>query len=209
MTRHVFFDIWKEIEKEGGEVLKRVFLALSFFAFVFSGCSHLADRPKISADPLRKIVVFHSYWGNTRFVAGAIAEAIGADLVELKTREELRLEGWKPYLGSREIGLESKPELTPIQPDPREYDVVFIGTPVWNGRHTMVLNSFFEAYPLQGKKVALFCTFANNAGGVFGDMREHLGGNEVIGEYAFKNPLRNRDQTARQASEWARSVLSE
>ena len=191
---------------------KRVFLALtflSFFVFFFSSCSHLADRPKISAAPLRKIVVFHSYGGNTRFVAEALAEAVGADLAELSTREELRLESWKPYLGGREIDLNSKPELAPLRSDPRDYDVVFIGTPVWNGRQTLVLNSFFERYPLQGKKVALFCTYANNPWGTLGEMRGQLGGNEVIGEQAFRRPLQSREQTARQASDWARSVLPE
>lgn len=194
--------------------MKRGFSAFfTFFAFLAALCSLVVacgsqgDHPKVSANPSRTIVVYYSLGGGTRQVAEAIAQSVGADLAELKTREPLRIQNWKPYLGNREISFEDKPALLPLSPDPRGYDVIFIGTPVWNWRHAIPLNTFLSESNLQGKKIALFCTYANRTGGVFWGMRQSLGGNEIIGERAFRRPLENPEQANQEASAWARSLV--
>lgn len=38
---------------------------------------------------MRKLVVYYSLSGNTKFIAEAIAETVGADILELRTEGEL------------------------------------------------------------------------------------------------------------------------
>lgn len=183
-------------------------LVCLLFVALCPACGSQGDRPKVRANPSRVLVVYYSLGGGTRQVAEAIAQSLGADLAELRTREPLRIENWKPILGNREISFEDKPALLPLASDPRGYDLVFIGTPVWNWRHAVPLNTFLSESNLRGKRVALFCTYANRTGGVFWGMRQSLGGAEVIGERAFRRPLQNPVQTNQEAASWARGLLS-
>lgn len=191
--------------------MKRVLVGISIIALsigVFS-CVEATNKPKIKAIAGSKVVVYHSYWGNTQVVAEAIAQAVGADLVELQTQEPLRIENWKPMLGNTEISFSSTPPLRPLRYDPKNYDVVFIGTPVWMWQHTPVVNSYLASSGLQGKRIALFCTYANRTGDTLGMMRSRLGGNQIIGEKAFRRPNENRGQAQSDAAAWARSMVGE
>lgn len=175
---------------------------------VFS-CFEAGNKPKINAANESKVVVYHSYWGNTQLVAEAIAQAVGADLVELQTQEPLRIENWKPILGNTEISFTSTPALRSLQYDPKNYDVVFIGTPVWMWQHTPVVNSYLSSSGLQGKRIALFCTYANRAGNTLSGMRSMLDGNQIIGEKAFRRPQEDEEQAKSDAADWARSVVGD
>ena len=42
----------------------------------------------------KKLVVYYSYEGNTRFIAAAIKEAIDADFIELQPKKESTLKGF-------------------------------------------------------------------------------------------------------------------
>ena len=160
---------------------------------------------------MKKLVVFYSLDGNTRFVARTIAEAVAADILELNPKDGPRKSGFAKYIwGGRQVMRKYKPELEAFDKKPEDYDLLFIGTPVWAWTYTPALATFFSTVPLKGKKIAVFCCSGGGKGKTLEKMKENLGGNEIVGETDFVEPLR-RDQkeNATKARKWAREVVGE
>ncbi len=158
---------------------------------------------------LNKLVIFYSFDGNTRFIAQTIAEQAGADLLELKPVKEIKTHGFlKYFLGGGQVIMKTKPELMPLEKDPGEYDVIFIGTPVWAGNCAPAVISFFDIVKLKGKRIALFCCYSSEEGNTFTNMIENLSGNEIIGEQAFLNPLKKDQRTNMdKAKDWVKKTM--
>ena len=104
----------------------------------------------------------------TERVAKTMAEAIGADLFEIKplepyTEEDLK---WmnpfsrcnKEMMGKKEVPVAGKVE------DMAGYDLLLIGYPIWYGEAPNVVSTFVKEYDLSGKKLALFAT--SGGGGI-------------------------------------------
>ncbi len=108
-----------------------------------------------------KLVLYYSQTSNTKTVAREIATRLGADIEEIIPL--------KPYEGDlqatvercrqeREEGITS--EIQPLTSDLSQYDVIFLGYPVWFGTYAPPVKSFLEANNfLAGKKVVPFCTY--------------------------------------------------
>ncbi len=158
---------------------------------------------------MRKIVLYYSLDGNTRFVAGAIAAAAEAELLELRPKDEKVPRGlMKFFWGGRQVMTKQQPELVPLGKNIETYDIIFIGTPVWAWSYAPALATFFSHVTLRNKKIALFCCHGGGKGKVFEKMKEKLPGNEIIGQIDFIEPLRTgKERSAQRAGEWARQLL--
>jgi len=157
----------------------------------------------------RALVIYYSLDGNTRLIAEAIAKEVGADLLELKPDKEPPSRGFMKYLwGSRQVLMNQVPSLLPFAFHPADYDLLFIGTPVWAFSYTPALAAFFARFPVTGKKIALFCCSDGGCGRTLAKMRERLAGNDILGEKHFVKPLRMPpDKAAGEARRWAKSLL--
>jgi len=160
---------------------------------------------------MKKLVIYYSFGGNTKLIAESIAKAADAELLQLEPEEKSNSKGFLRYLRAGKAAMmKQKPELLPLARNPDDYDLLFIGTPVWVGSFTPAMNSFFSSNPLVGKKIALFCCHAGGPGKFFEKMREALKGNEFIGEVDFKDPLKHdTEQDIRKAENWVRNILAE
>lgn len=155
---------------------------------------------------MKKLVVFYSLEGHTRELAKAMAAAVGADVLEVKPKEEFPKSGFLKYLkGGGQVVRKIEPEILPLELDPQEYDLLFIGTPVWAGSFASPLKTFFSRTDLQGKKVALFAGHRGGKGNVFKNFRESLQGNNLIDEKEFieKNGL---EENVAEAQKWAQAI---
>ena len=158
---------------------------------------------------LKKLVVYYSFEGNTKLIAQSIADEIGADILELKPKKELKSKGFTKYLwGGSQVMMKKKPELMPMEISPKEYDVIFLGTPVWAWTYAPPLKTFFEEVDLSNKKIALFTCHGGQNGKTFRHMRETLKGNTIIGEKDFYEPLtEGKEKKVQEARGWAKEIL--
>lgn len=109
----------------------------------------------LSQQDIKILVAYFSYSGTTKNIANSISEKTGADLFEIETQEGYS----NVYLESNlEIRTNQKPVLTDTVPNMAEYDVVFVGFPVWWHATPAPINSFLESYDLEGKLIIPFCT---------------------------------------------------
>lgn len=103
----------------------------------------------------RILVAYFSYSGTTQSVAEQLSSRIGADLFEIAPAEEYS----SLYLRSnREIRRGERPELSAEVENMEEYDIVFVGYPVWFHATPAPVNSFLESYDLTDKLIIPFCT---------------------------------------------------
>lgn len=155
---------------------------------------------------MKKLVIYYSYEGTTEMVAKSIAKAIDADILRLKPVNEKKMSGFKKYFfGGKQVIFKEQPGLEQLDKDVQNYDVIFIGTPVWAGSFTPPLNTFLNTTKLTGKKVALFCCSRGGKGKVFENMRKMLDGNAILGEYELVNVDKHYDESS--VIEWAKKLI--
>ena len=98
--------------------------------------------------------------GNTAIIAKMIAKKTGADLFEVKVKDDSYPKAYKALteVALKEKQANARPEVDGDVANFEDYDVVFLGSPNWWADMPMVLYSFIESHDWQGKKVAPFVT---------------------------------------------------
>jgi flavodoxin len=124
-------------------------------------------------------IIFHSYSGITRGIAEKVGESCGGRLIEVAPR--------KPYNrltvylagGRRAMKGESDP-IDPEKIDVSSCDLLVIGTPVWAGNPTPVINAAVAGLEnCGGKKAVLFATCGVQAGKTLEVMTRALASRDV------------------------------
>ena len=135
--------------------------------------------------------------GNTHIVADLIAEAAGADTFEIKTIKDYPA-NYKECteVAKNELEENARPELAAKVPNMQDYDVIFLGYPIWWSDMPMAVYTFMESYDFQGKTIIPFCTSAGDVltGKESRIIPEHAKGAKVLeglgieGKRAQQNP---------------------
>ena len=111
----------------------------------------------------KALVAFFSASGVTAKAAKALAQAAGADLYEIKpaipyTKADLN---WTDKTSRSSVEMQdpsSRPALADQTAQIANYDVVFLGFPIWWYVAPTIVNSFLESYDFAGKTIVLFAT---------------------------------------------------
>jgi flavodoxin len=130
----------------------------------------LAERAEIArparqqVTPMsRTLVVYYSRTGTTKKVASALASALGADLEEIVDLTNRR--GLRGYLRSGfDATLGRLARVEPARNNPRDYDLVVLGTPVWNASVSSPVRTYAVQHSDAMKDVAFFCTCGGPGG---------------------------------------------
>lgn len=158
---------------------------------------------------MKSLVIYYSFEGNTKFIAEHIANTINADIAELKPIKDINASGMmKIAWGVRQLVSESEPKLLPLDINLDDYDLIFIGTPVWTFTFAPPVRTFLKQFPEINKKVAIYCCHEGDKGNTLINMRKQLNGNFVIGENDFFEPLSNeKEQNRDNAIEWTLEMV--
>lgn len=99
--------------------------------------------------------------GNTAIMAEMIAEKTGGTLFEIKPVKEYPA-GYKECtdVAKQEQAEKARPEIATKVENFNEYDVIFLGYPIWWSDFPMIIYSFLEQNDFNGKTIIPFCTSA-------------------------------------------------
>ena len=145
--------------------------------------------------------------GNTHIVADMIAEAVGADTFEIKTIKDYP-SNYKECTEAAKHELEenARPELAAKVPNMQDYDVIFLGYPIWWSDMPMAVYTFMESYDFQGKTIIPFCTSAGDVltGRESSIIPEHAKGAKVLDGLGIegKRAQQNPDSVKPEVQKW-------
>ena len=107
----------------------------------------------------KTLVIYFSHTGTTKEVAAYVHGLVGGDFVEIIPVEAYP-EGYSAALDPAKE--EQRKNARPAIRDPLdsidEYDVIYLGYPIWWGTVPMIVNTFLESYDFAGKTVVPFAT---------------------------------------------------
>lgn len=106
-------------------------------------------------------VIYFSATGTTEKIAKLISEETNADLIEIEPKERYTSEDLNynsDCRANREQNDEnSRPEIRNVI-DVKNYEVIYLGYPIWWGDVPKIILTFLDNYNLEGKTVIPFCT---------------------------------------------------
>lgn len=105
------------------------------------------------------LITYFSHTGNTEKVAQMIAEFTGGDLAEIKRAEEY---GDLQEEAKVEIQNGIHPEIAISVSNMEEYDVIFVGYPIWWNEAPAMIATFLAENDFSGKEIVPFCTSASD-----------------------------------------------
>jgi flavodoxin len=110
---------------------------------------------------MKSLVVYYSLTGKTRLVAQAIAEALNATLVEIEEKRSIPM----PFVylsGSFAAFMNRGSKINPVDVDSKQYERIFVGSPVWAYRPAPAINSFIYQTNFEGRSVIPFFTMGGD-----------------------------------------------
>ena len=124
----------------------------------------------------KKLVAYFSASGVTAKVADLLADAVGADIHEIRpkvpyTKADLNWMDKKSRSSIEMADKKIRPEIAESNVRIEEYDVVFLGFPIWWYVAPTIVNTFLESHDFSGKKIVVFAT---SGGSGFGKTLEEL-----------------------------------
>lgn len=107
---------------------------------------------------MKTVVVYYSRFGTTRTVAGALAEALGAEVREIKAVRECGFlgMGFRSALGIRM-------PIRPMNLDFSGVDRIVLCAPIWAGRPANPARTFLREAKIDGVKLAVVFTTGGGA----------------------------------------------
>lgn len=122
------------------------------------------------------LVAFFSAGGRTAKVSDKLAQALNADIYEIRpavlyTKADLN---WMNRSSRSSVEMNSeaaRPEIIVGDVDISCYDTVYLGFPIWWYLAPRVINTFLEAYDFSGKSIVIFATSGSSG---FGGTRREL-----------------------------------
>ncbi len=127
-------------------------------------------------ESVRTVVAYFSATGTTAKAAEKIAKETRGELYEITpasayTSEDLDWHDSKSRSSVEMNDPDSRPEIGGKKLDTENYDVIFIGYPIWWGLAPRIINTFIESHDLKGKTVI---PFATSGGSSIGNSTETL-----------------------------------
>ena len=148
----------------------------------------------------KSLVTYFSASGVTKKVAEKLAEAAGADLFEIKpevayTEADLN---WMDKKSRSSIEMNDKsfrPAISEKCNNMEDYDVVYIGFPIWWYVAPTIINTFLESYDFSGKTIVLFATSGGSGfGNTVAELKGSVSDTTVIKEGKVFNIGVSKDQ---------------
>ena len=156
----------------------------------------------------KTLVAYFSASGTTAKVAKKMAEAIGADLFEIKpetpyTGADLNWQNKNSRSSVEMNDRSSRPAIAVKVADMPQYDVVFVGFPVWWYREPSIIDTFMESYDFAGKTVIPFATSGGSGlGDSAANMQKLAKGAKVVDGKRFSGSASSEELKA-WAGQWA------
>ena len=136
-----------------------------------------APAPEVQESKV--LVAYFSATNTTEGVAERIANGLSADIYEIipetpYTDADLNYNDNNSRTTIEMNDPDARPAISGSVEDMEQYDIVFIGYPIWWGEAPRIVSTFMESYDFSGKTIVPFCTSGGSGIGSSGSNLEQL-----------------------------------
>ena len=151
----------------------------------------------------KTLVAYFSASGTTARAAKAIADAVGADLYEIRPAEPYSSAdlNWMDKKSRSTIEMNDpacRPAIAEPVQDMDKYDTVFVGFPIWWYVEPRIVDTFLECYDFSGKTLI---PFATSGGSGIGKAEKSLK------DHCPRAAWKKGELVNSSAAAWAKSVM--
>lgn len=175
-------------------ILVGTIILLALIGVLFFNQKSLAKK-EIDMSNKKVLIAYYSYSGNTKRVAEKIQQLTNGDIFEIVPK--------KAYpnnyndvvnLAKDEKQKDIKPELTD-NGNVKDYDIIFLGTPVWWYTMASPVKTFLSKNDFTGKTIVPFCTHGGGgASSTYIDMQKLAKGAKVTEGYtSYENSAKDSE----------------
>ena len=113
------------------------------------------------------LVAYFSATGNTEAVAERLASGLDADLFSIVpadpySEEDLDYNDDDSRSSQEMNDPSARPAISWTLDNMDQYDIIFLGYPIWWGDAPRIMSTFMESYDFSGKTIIPFCTSASS-----------------------------------------------
>ena len=122
------------------------------------------------------LVAYYSATGNTENIAEHLVSILDADLYEIVpqvpyTSEDLDYSNSDCRANQEQNDPTTRPAISGSVENMEDYEVIFLGYPIWWGDAPKIISTFLETYDFDGKTIVPFCTSGSSSiGGSVSDL---------------------------------------
>lgn len=134
-------------------------------AAALMACALAGEQPETpaQAEESRVLAVYFSNTGNTEGIAEHLQAILSAELYCITpetayTAADLDYTDDSSRANREQANAAARPAITGSVEDMEQYDVVFLGYPIWHGQAPRIISTFLESYDFSGKTIVPFCT---------------------------------------------------
>ena len=129
----------------------------------FSDVDAVSGATKQAEESGKVLVACFSCTGTTEKIAGYIADELGAATFRIipetpYTSADLNYNDSSARAAREQNDADARPAISGTVENMDDYDVIFLGYPIWWGQAPKILYTFVESYDLSGKTIVPFCT---------------------------------------------------
>ena len=139
---------------------------------------------------MKSVVVYYSLTGKTKLVAQAIAGALNARLVEITEKKNRKLGPLIYLFGGFAAMTNRGSKISPVDVDLKQYERVFVGSPIWASRPVPAVNSFIYQTSFEGRNVMPFFSMGgDNSETALANITAKIekNGGKVAGSFAIRS----------------------
>ena len=120
------------------------------------------------------LVAYFSATGNTEIIAEHLVSILDADLYEIVPQvpyssEDLNYSNDDCRANQEQNDPTARPSISGSVENMEDYEVIFLGYPIWWGDAPKIISTFLETYDFDGKTIVPFCTSGSSSIGSSAD----------------------------------------
>ena len=147
------------------------------------------------------LVAYFSATGNTEGIAQHLQAILGAEVYEIVPAEpysddDLNYNVSDCRANQEQNDPDARPAIDGSVDNMEDYDVIFLGYPIWWGEAPRIISTFLESYDLTGKTIVPFCTSASSGMGGSAENLAALAADATWLEGARFNPGASQEEVA-------------
>ena len=141
----------------------QIAVALMNYSLQQTSPTNPAEPDPVPGEGAKVLIAYFSATNNTEGIANHLDAILDADLYEIVpeqpyTSADLNYNNADCRANREQNDPSARPAISGGVENMEQYDVIFLGYPIWHGQAPKIISTFLESYDLSGKTIVPFCT---------------------------------------------------